>query len=91
MEKLHPTTTKTSTAQLDGGSNSHVFTGIKMFSYIRSVQYNAQMINDSKSPAKGFGLVIITIKKHYYTTIAIILYPTKPTKHNNSNYTQALQ
>ena len=60
-KKLHPTTIKFTTAQLYGGSNYHVFTDIKLFSYIIPVQCNVQIINDSNAHAKGIGLVIIKI------------------------------
>ena len=53
---LHPTTIPVSTAKLDGGSNSHVFTDIKMFIYIRPVECNVKILNDRNAPAKGFGL-----------------------------------
>ena len=36
-----------------------MFTNIKLFIYIRPVQCNVQILNGSKSPVKGFGLVII--------------------------------
>ena len=42
---LHPTTIKVTTSQLDGGSNSHVFTDIKLFAYIKPVQFNVQILN----------------------------------------------
>ena len=58
---LHPTTIKVITAQLNGESKSHVFTDIIIVSYIRPLQCNVQIINDSKAHAKGFGLVIIKI------------------------------
>ena len=48
----HPTTTQVGTAQLDLGSNSHVFFYITMFTYIRPVKCYAQIFNGSKSPAK---------------------------------------
>ena len=52
-------------------SNSQVFTVITMFTYIRPVNCNVQILNGSKSPAKGFGLVIIKKSK---TNIIIPLY-----------------
>ena len=63
VNTLHTDTIKVTTTQLDGGSNSYVFTDIKLFSYIRPVQCNLQIFNDSKSPAEVFGLVIIKIPK----------------------------
>ena len=54
---------KVTTAKLNGGSNSYMFTDIKILSYIRSVQCNVQIINGSKSPEEGFGLVIIRTPK----------------------------
>ena len=66
----HPTTITVTTAQLDGGSKSHVLTDIKLLFYIRPVQFNVQIINVSKAPAKGFGLFVIkspqqTLLYHY--------------------------
>ena len=76
----HPTTIKSSTAQLYVGSNSYVFTKITKFAYIRLVKHNEQIINDRKSPARVFGLVIIknNKNKHNYTTMDIILYAKNP-------------
>ena len=51
------------TAQLDGGSNYHVFTNITMFTYIRPVKCNVKIINGRASPSEGFGFVIIKIPK----------------------------
>ena len=53
---LHPTNIKVTTAQLDGGSNYHVLTNIKLISYIRPVQCNVKILNIIKAPEKGFGL-----------------------------------
>ena len=61
--KLNPTTIKFITAQLDGESNSNVFTNITMFAYIRHVKCNVQFANVSKAPEKCFGLFIIKILK----------------------------
>ena len=36
-------------------------TEIIIFTYIRQVKYNVQILNGRKEPAKGFGLVIIKI------------------------------
>ena len=44
-----------------------------MFTYKRPVEYNVQIINNSKSPEKGFGLVII---KTPNTKIIIPLWPS---------------
>ena len=75
-----------------GGSNSHMFTGIAMSTYIRPVESNMQSINSRKSPAKGFGLVIIKIpKKNHHPILDIILYTIKPTKYNQPNCTKKLQ
>ena len=60
-------------AQLDGVSNYHVFTNIKMFAYIRPLQCNLKILNGSKSPEKCFGLVIIKIPKK---NIIIPLWPS---------------
>ena len=60
---LHITTTQVSTIKLVGGSTSHVFTGIKMFTYIIPINCNVQIINRSKAPAKLFGLVISFFQK----------------------------
>ena len=70
---IHPTTTQVSTVQLYGGSKSHMFTDITMFTYIRPVKCNVKIINVSKSPAKGFGLAIIKIPN---TNIVIPLWPS---------------
>ena len=68
-----------------------MFTDITIFTYIRNVKFNVQILNGSKALVKVFGLFIIkTPKKHNYTTLAIILYATKPTKYNQLNYTQTL-
>ena len=67
-----PTTTHISTAQLNIGSIYHVFTGITIFNYIRPVKCNVKILNGSKYPAKGFGLVIIKAKKN----IIILLGPS---------------
>ena len=80
---LHPTTIKVTTAKLDGGSNSHVFTYTKLYSYIRPVQYNVQILNDSKAPAKGFVLAIIKKRKQtllYHYGHNIICHRTHKTK-----------
>ena len=50
-----------------------MFTYITMFACIRHVKFNVQIINGSKSPAKGFGLVIIKSPK---TNIIIPLWPS---------------
>ena len=60
---LHPNTTPVSTSQLYGVSNSHVFTNITMFAYIRPIKCNVQIPNCSKSSEKVFGLFIIKIAK----------------------------
>ena len=60
---LHQTNIKVTTAKLDGGSNSHVFTKIKIFAYIRPVQCNVKILNGIKAPAKSFGLTIIKTPK----------------------------
>ena len=90
---LKPTNNQFSTAQLGGGSKSHCFMYITIFTYIRTIKCKVQIINDSKSPANVFGLVILKKykNKHYYTTLVIVLYATRPKKHNNSNCTQTLQ
>ena len=67
-----------------------------MFTYIRPVKYNVQMINVRKSPAKGFGLIIIKpLKKTslyhsgHHTTIQPPHKP-QPVKHH-SNITTNLE
>ena len=79
---LNPTTIKVTTAQLVGGSNFHVFTDIKLFAYIRPVQCIVKLLNGSKSPEKGFGLVII---KPPRTNIIIPLWPSYYMPHNLQN------
>ena len=68
--------------QLDGVSNSHVFTDIKLFAYTRPVQCNVQIINVSKAIAKGFVLVIIKIQK---TSISIPLWTSYLMPQNQQN------
>ena len=83
VKTLKLITTQVIMAQLDGVSNYHVFVGITVFTYIRPVKCNVQISNGSKAPAKVFGLVVVTFQNnHHYTTLAIIIYTTKPTKHN---------
>ena len=65
-------TTQVINAQLNGGSNSQMFTYITMFTYIIPVKYNVQIINGRKDPAKGSGLVIV---KNSKTDIIIPLWP----------------
>ena len=79
---LNPTTIKVANAQLYGESNSHVFTNIKLFSYIRHVQCNVHIIFCSKDPEKGFGLVIIEIPKK---NIIIPLWPSYYMTQNPQN------
>ena len=70
---FHPTTIKVSNAQMDVLSNSYLFTNITIFTYIRPVKCNVQILNSRKSPAKRFGFVIIKIPK---TNIIIPLQPS---------------
>ena len=42
-----------------------MFTDIAIFTYIRPVKCNVQIVNVNKSPAKGFGLVIVKNPKIY--------------------------
>ena len=56
-------TTQISNAQLDGRSKYYMFTDTTMFTYIRPVKCNVQIITGSKAPTKDFGLVIIIITK----------------------------
>ena len=49
-----------------------MFTNIKLFSYIRPVKCNVQILNGSKYTSKSFGLVIIKKPK---TNIIIQLWP----------------
>ena len=51
--------TQVSTTKLDVGSNSHVFTNITMFTYIRPVKCNVKILNGRKTPAKVLGFVIV--------------------------------
>ena len=67
---------------MDGGSNSNVFTGIKLFAYIRPVPCNVQILNGSLSTAKVFSLVIIEIPK---TNIIIPLWPSYYMPQNPQN------
>ena len=59
-----------------------MFTNIKMFTYIRPVRYNVQIINVSSAPTKGFGLVIIKIPKK---NIIIPLWPPYYMSQNPQN------
>ena len=70
---LQKNTNQVSTAQLDGGSKSHVFANITMFTYIRPEKWNVQILNGRKSPTKSFGLVIVKIPK---IDIIILLWPS---------------
>ena len=57
-----------------------------MFTYIRPVKCSVKILNGRKSPAKYFVLVTVFFfkNKHYYTTMAVILYDTKRKNHNKS-------
>ena len=80
---IQTNTTQVITEQIHLGLESPFFTDITMFTYIIPVKCNIQTINGRKAPVKGSGIVIVYIsKKHYYTTLVIILYATKPTKYN---------
>ena len=70
---IHRTITQVSTSLMDGGSNSHMFTNITMFTYIIPVKYNIQIFNGRKSSTKRFGLVIVKISK---TKQFILLWPS---------------
>ena len=65
--------TQVRTTQLDGGTNSHLFTNITMFTYIKPVKFNVKRFNIKKSPAKGFGFVTVKIPK---TNIIFLLWPS---------------
>ena len=83
--------TKVRNTQLDSVSKPHVFTNTTVLNYNRPVKYNVHILNGRKDPVKGFGIVIIKSRNNYYTTLVIILYATKPTKQNKSNYNQTLK
>ena len=76
--KIQTIITQNTTAQLDGGPNSHIFANINIFPYIHPDKCSVQIWNGSKDPEKGIGIVIIKIPKadHYYT-LANILYSKK--------------
>ena len=78
---IQPNTTQVITAQLCVGSSSQVFKIIKTFTYIRPVNCSIQIPNGI-NPLKMFWSCHskISKNKYYYTTLAIILYATKPTK-----------
>ena len=59
-----------------------MFTGIKLFAYIRPVQCNVKILNGRKAPAKGFGLDIIKTPK---TNIIIPLWPSYYMPQNPQN------
>ena len=81
--------THSNNAQLDGGSNSHVFSKISMFTYMCPLNFNVRILNGSKDTAKLIGLVIIKIPKTniIITIMPNILYAPKSTKYNHSNST----
>ena len=81
-EKFHPTIIKVTTEQLNGRSNYHVFNDIKLFAYIRPVQCPVQILHVRKTPAKGFGLVIIKPPK---TNIIIPLWTSYYIPQNPKN------
>ena len=86
-------TTQVSTAQLDWGSNPHAFTNTTMFNYTRAVNFNVQIINGGKAPAKVFDIVIVNITE---TNIIISLWlshytPQRSKQHYKSNFPQTLQ
>ena len=74
MDMRKKNTQKSSTqirnAQMDGGSNCHMFTVIIILTYIRPIKCNVKILNDIKAPVKGFGLVVIKPPK---TNIIITL------------------
>ena len=74
--------TEVRNAQFYVGSNSHVFTYINIFTYIWPINYNVQVINDNKVPAKCFSIVIIEPPK---TNIIIPLWASYCTKKNPQN------
>ena len=53
-----------------------------MLTYIRSVKFNVKIINGIKSPAEGFGIVIVKIPK---TIIVIPLWPSYYIPQNPKN------
>ena len=59
-----------------------MFIDIKLFAYIRPVQYNVQTLNVSKAPAKVFGIVIMKTPK---TNIIIPLWPSYYMPQNPQN------
>ena len=85
---LHPNTTQVITAKLDGGSNSHVFTGITILTYIRHVKCNVQILNGRKTPAKCFGLAMIKKKNIIIPFFPSYYMPQKLAKNNQSNCTK---
>ena len=77
MDMRKKNTQKSSTqirnAQMDGGSNCHMFTVIIILTYIRPIKCNVKILNDRKAPGKGFGILII---KTPNTNIIIPLWPS---------------
>ena len=61
--KKYKNTTQYNTVQLDVGSKSHAFTNVTIFTYIRNVKCNLRIIDDNKTPAKVFGIVMVNIQK----------------------------
>ena len=53
-DKKNPTNkTRVSTPQLDGGSDYHMLTNINMFTYIRPLKCNVQVLSGNTAPEKG--------------------------------------
>ena len=65
--------TQVRNTQLDGGSNSHLFSNITIFTYTRPEKCNVKITNGRKSPAKGLGTLIIRVP---ITNIIIPLWPS---------------
>ena len=76
-------TTQIRNEQINGGSNSHMFTDINILTYIGPVKWNIQIRNGRKAPIKCFWTCYHKKwqKKHHYSTTAIIIYSQTPKKH----------
>ena len=78
-------------SQLDWGTNSYVLTYINISTKIIYVKCKVEIINDSKSPAKRFGLAIIKYQNNLFHQSGHHNTCHKTHKTQYSNRTQTLQ
>ena len=81
INTIQPTNNQVSNVQLYGGSNYHILTNIIISNYIIPVDCNVKILNGINPLQK----VLVFFLKHYYTTLAIMLYNTKPTNTISQN------